>query len=71
MGYILGNPVTDPNIDGNAEVRFYHRVTLIPNELFQAALTSCNGDFVNIDPNNTECERTVAAINQEKSTGIS
>ncbi|RVW80666.1 Serine carboxypeptidase-like 17 [Vitis vinifera] len=35
QGYILGNPVTDSYIDGNAQIKIAHRLTLIPDNLYE------------------------------------
>ncbi|GMY35145.1 Serine carboxypeptidase-like 18 [Fagus crenata] len=61
-GYILGNPVTDSYTDMNARVPYAHRLTLISDQLFKAANTSCNGNFVNINSSNYDCSSDVDAI---------
>lgn len=35
QGYMVGNGVTDEQIDGNALVPFVHGMRLIPDELFE------------------------------------
>ncbi|KAK6945963.1 Peptidase S10, serine carboxypeptidase [Dillenia turbinata] len=59
MGYVLGNPFTDP-IDYNAEVEYAYRVELISDELYTSAKTSCHGWYVN--PRNEECAADLKAI---------
>ncbi|KAL0337748.1 UNVERIFIED_CONTAM: Serine carboxypeptidase-like 18 [Sesamum calycinum] len=54
-GYIVGNAVMDPNIDINEKVPYAHRMGLISDEYFELAKRSCNGEYLNPDPNNTEC----------------
>ncbi|GAV85646.1 LOW QUALITY PROTEIN: Peptidase_S10 domain-containing protein, partial [Cephalotus follicularis] len=57
-GYILGNPKTDDFIDENSLVPFAHRLTLISNQLYQAAKEDCGGD-VNINASNTACVQDI------------
>lgn len=63
-GYMLGNPKTDDYIDPNSKVPFAHRLTLISNELYESAKTSCNGDYVNVGSSNEQCQIALEAINQ-------
>ncbi|CAK9317071.1 unnamed protein product [Citrullus colocynthis] len=57
QGYILGNPITTPRSNKNFEIPFAHNMALISDELFESLKTSCQGEYVNIDPNNVECLR--------------
>ncbi|XP_062159462.1 serine carboxypeptidase-like 13 [Alnus glutinosa] len=63
-GYVLGNPVTDSFTDMNARVPYAHRLTLISDQLYKSAKTSCNGNYVNIDATNYDCTSDVAAISK-------
>ncbi|XP_057788109.1 serine carboxypeptidase-like 13 isoform X3 [Salvia miltiorrhiza] len=54
-GYIIGNPVTDENKDSNEVIPYAHRMALISDEQFKLARTSCDGEYVNPDPNNVKC----------------
>ncbi|KAA0064458.1 serine carboxypeptidase-like 13 [Cucumis melo var. makuwa] len=56
-GYILGNPVTVGTTYQNFAIPFAHRMTLIPDELFESLTSSCKGEYVNIDPSNVDCLR--------------
>lgn len=59
-GYLIGNGVTDPVMDGNALVPFVHGMGLIPEDLYLQTVDACNGSFWNIT---TEpCETKVAEI---------
>ncbi|XAR72982.1 hypothetical protein NMG60_11019815 [Bertholletia excelsa] len=62
QGYLLGNPVTDDFIDNNARIPYVHRVNLISEEYYQNAKQYCNGDYVNIDFNNSLCVSALLAI---------
>ncbi|XP_059636290.1 serine carboxypeptidase-like 18 isoform X2 [Cornus florida] len=62
QGYVLGNPVTDSYIDDNSRIPFAHRLTLISDDLYQSAKTSCNGDYVNVV--NEQCESAIEAIDE-------
>ncbi|KAK9274949.1 hypothetical protein L1049_022206 [Liquidambar formosana] len=64
VGYVLGNPKTDTDIDDNSRYPFAHRLTLIPEELYKAAEESCDGDFVNVDSSNQACEADLQTIEE-------
>lgn len=64
QGYILGNPLTDKRNKMNSRVEYYHMVGLIPKELYQSAGNSCNGDFYDVDPNNTQCLEDLLLIDE-------
>ncbi|KFK38584.1 hypothetical protein AALP_AA3G132700 [Arabis alpina] len=55
QGYVLGNPVTDFDLDNNTRVPFAHGMALISDELYESMKSSCGGIYVNVDPLNTEC----------------
>ncbi|CAA2999083.1 serine carboxypeptidase-like 18 [Olea europaea subsp. europaea] len=55
QGYIIGNGVTDPNIDYNERIPYAHRMALIPDEYFESAKISCDGKYYNPDPKNLQC----------------
>ena len=38
QGYVLGNPVTDPNFEDNFEIPFAHGMALISHELYKVIL---------------------------------
>ncbi|WCJ35570.1 serine carboxypeptidase-like 2 [Euphorbia peplus] len=58
-GYIIGNPVTDINFDGNARMPFVHGMGLISDELFESLKITCGEDYVNIDPSNAKCLKDI------------
>ncbi|KAK9287239.1 hypothetical protein L1049_015652 [Liquidambar formosana] len=61
-GYLLGSPRTDSIIDENSKIVFAHRMALISDELYAFAKNSCNENYVNVDPSNTQCVTALAAI---------
>lgn len=63
-GYVLGNPKTDSFIDDNSRIPFAHRLTLISDELYESAKESCNGDYVNVNENNTQCVSDIQSIDE-------
>ncbi|XP_040996609.1 serine carboxypeptidase-like 10 isoform X1 [Juglans microcarpa x Juglans regia] len=63
-GYMLGSPVTDSFTDSNAKIPLAHRLTLISDQLYESARTSCNGNFVNVDANNYQCSSDIDAIDE-------
>ncbi|XP_037493466.1 serine carboxypeptidase-like 2 isoform X3 [Jatropha curcas] len=63
-GYILGNPITDPNFDTNSKVSYAHGMGLISDELYESLKRSCRGNYVDIEPSNTECLRNMQGFNK-------
>ncbi|KAL5193485.1 Serine carboxypeptidase-like 17 [Glycine soja] len=55
QGLVLASPRLDSFMDNNTKVEFAHQRTLISNELYESIKSNCNGDYVNLDPNNTKC----------------
>ncbi|GAB2268093.1 hypothetical protein Dimus_003071 [Dionaea muscipula] len=62
VGYVLGNPATDDFIDANARVPLAHRLSLVSDGLYQNASQYCDGDYVNLDFNNSLCITSMQAI---------
>ncbi|XP_028075985.1 serine carboxypeptidase-like 17 isoform X1 [Camellia sinensis] len=62
-GYLLGNPSTTPN-DRNYAIPFAHGMGLISDELYESLQRSCQGEYLNIDPNNTWCLQDHQAYSQ-------
>ncbi|KAG7576932.1 Peptidase S10 serine carboxypeptidase [Arabidopsis thaliana x Arabidopsis arenosa] len=59
QGYLLGNPVTDFNLDHNSRIPFAHDMALISDEHYESLKRSCQGDYCNVDPLNTKCLKFV------------
>ncbi|KAL0334948.1 UNVERIFIED_CONTAM: Serine carboxypeptidase-like 18 [Sesamum radiatum] len=64
QGYIVGNAVTDANKGSNEKVPFAHGMGLVPDEYFELAKSSCNGEYVNSDPNNKQCLYALQLVNE-------
>ncbi|RVW80665.1 Serine carboxypeptidase-like 18 [Vitis vinifera] len=64
QGYVLGNPLTDTDNDVNSRIPFAHRLTLISDELYESAKTSCNGDYVTVNASNEQCVADMEAISK-------
>ncbi|KAL8491136.1 hypothetical protein ACS0TY_022969 [Phlomoides rotata] len=64
QGYLIGNPTTDTEIDGNAKIPYAHGMALISTEYYELAKRSCHGHYVNPDPNNVQCLHALALINE-------
>ncbi|XXG48837.1 hypothetical protein AAC387_Pa02g3173 [Persea americana] len=61
-GYFEGNPVTDPEFDGNAFVPYIHGMGIISDELFESAKKNCKGNYIN--PSNEECGNDLQEVNK-------
>ncbi|KZV17786.1 hypothetical protein F511_01595 [Dorcoceras hygrometricum] len=63
-GYLIGNPTADANIDSNEKIPYAHRMALISDEYFELAKSSCNGKYINPDPNNVQCRNALELCNE-------
>ncbi|PRQ37046.1 putative peptidase S10, serine carboxypeptidase, alpha/Beta hydrolase [Rosa chinensis] len=54
-GYVIGNPVTDTAVDGNAQIPIAHRLSLISDQLYKSLKTSCHGEYVTVNSSNHAC----------------
>ncbi|CAL4918846.1 unnamed protein product [Urochloa decumbens] len=59
-GYLVGNPLTGDKIDDNSRIPYSHSFGIISDQLYEAAVTNCNGDYVN--PRNKACTDVVKTI---------
>ncbi|XP_059445668.1 serine carboxypeptidase-like 18 [Corylus avellana] len=62
LGYILGNPVTDQHGDENSRIKYFHRLTLISDELYESVKESCKGEYVYPDLTNSTCLDDIGLI---------
>uniref|UniRef100_A0A0D3FNM7 carboxypeptidase D n=1 Tax=Oryza barthii TaxID=65489 RepID=A0A0D3FNM7_9ORYZ len=59
-GYIVGNPITGSKIDDNFKIPYSHGVGIISDQLYEAAVANCNGDYVTTT--NELCAKALNAI---------
>ncbi|VVB14781.1 unnamed protein product [Arabis nemorensis] len=59
QGYVLGNPVTDIEVEYNDRVPFVRGMALISDELYEPLKRTCRGNIGNVDPRNIECLKFV------------
>ncbi|KAK2393844.1 serine carboxypeptidase [Trifolium repens] len=66
QGYLLGNPLTTDK-DENYAIPFAHGMGLISDELYDSLQKNCNGDYINVDPENVLCSRDISSYNEATS----
>ncbi|XP_052147202.1 serine carboxypeptidase-like 13 isoform X2 [Oryza glaberrima] len=59
-GYMVGSPLTDPKYDRNSIIPYAHGVGIISDQLYEAAVANCKGDYFN--PTNEICANVLNAI---------
>ncbi|KAL2477384.1 Serine carboxypeptidase-like 7 [Forsythia ovata] len=64
QGYIIGNGLSDQNIDYNERIPYAHRMALISDEYFESAKISCKGKYYNPDPKNLQCLSALRPIQE-------
>ncbi|KAG7571830.1 Alpha/Beta hydrolase fold [Arabidopsis suecica] len=57
QGYMLGNPVTYMDFEQNFRIPYAYGMGLISDEIYEPMKRSCNGNYYNVDPSNTNCLR--------------
>ncbi|KAK9286558.1 hypothetical protein L1049_014957 [Liquidambar formosana] len=61
-GYSIGCPHTYTTLESNTKITFAHRMALVSDGLYWSAKRSCNGSYVDVDANNTQCVEDLEAI---------
>ncbi|KAJ9705323.1 hypothetical protein PVL29_003387 [Vitis rotundifolia] len=61
-GYLIGCPHTDTTLEKNSRIPYAHRMALISDSLYEAAKTSCNGRYVDVEPSNAKCVEAIESI---------
>eukprot|EP00258_Populus_trichocarpa_P042621 XP_024458640.1 serine carboxypeptidase-like 18 isoform X1 [Populus trichocarpa] len=63
-GYVLGNPLTDHEIDTNSIVPFALLKALISDKLYESFMKNCKGEYLNPDQSNASCMEDILAIKE-------
>ncbi|CAK9154928.1 unnamed protein product [Ilex paraguariensis] len=63
-GYMLGNPLTDKNRDVNSRIKYAHHVALLSDDLYKSTKANCNGEYIDVDPNNGLCSSNMQLVNK-------
>ncbi|KAF9621135.1 hypothetical protein IFM89_016629 [Coptis chinensis] len=63
-GYLLGNPVTDPNLEANSKIPYAYDVGFLSDELFESVKRNCAGHYVNVNPSNAQCNKDLQAVSE-------
>ncbi|KAF3435574.1 hypothetical protein FNV43_RR22663 [Rhamnella rubrinervis] len=63
-GYILGNPVTTDKKDLNYRIEYAHRLTLLSDRIYQWTKRNCNGDYIDVDPDNQLCLNDLKVVDE-------
>ncbi|EOA27135.1 hypothetical protein CARUB_v10023234mg [Capsella rubella] len=64
QGYVLGNPITDVEMELNYRIPFAHGMSLISDELYESLKRFCKGNYFYVDPSNTKCLELVEEFNK-------
>ncbi|XP_073045603.1 serine carboxypeptidase-like 13 [Primulina eburnea] len=59
QGYFIGNPKADEALDVNEKFPYAHRMSLISDEYFELAKSSCNGNYSDQDTSSAECRYAI------------
>ncbi|KAF7052504.1 hypothetical protein CFC21_060591 [Triticum aestivum] len=60
QGYLIGNPITDPKFDNNFQVQGAHGFGIISDQIYEAAMKNCKGNYVN--PANQLCAEVLETV---------
>ncbi|KAF8092011.1 hypothetical protein N665_0428s0021 [Sinapis alba] len=64
QGYILGNPITEFELEKNSNIPYAHGMALISDELYESLKRICKGNYGNVDSRNTECLKHIQIYNK-------
>ncbi|KAK1434642.1 hypothetical protein QVD17_00391 [Tagetes erecta] len=68
QGYILNSPLTNKFVDFNSRFEYAHRMALISDDVYQLAKDSCHGKYVDINPNNSICSKSLQTYQESDDT---
>ncbi|WOH14020.1 hypothetical protein DCAR_0933536 [Daucus carota subsp. sativus] len=63
-GYMIGNPLTDRNIDFNSRIPYANRMALLSDELFESAKENCQGNYISVNPSNGLCAKNLKEVEE-------
>ncbi|XP_074329642.1 serine carboxypeptidase-like 17 isoform X1 [Apium graveolens] len=63
-GYMIGNPLTDRNIDFNSRIPYANRMALLSDQLYESAKENCQGNYITADPSNRLCARDLHEVDK-------
>ncbi|KAD5317108.1 hypothetical protein E3N88_17054 [Mikania micrantha] len=63
-GCICVSPLTDKFNDFNSRLEFAHRLALISDDIYESAKKTCNGNYINSNPNNIECSNDLQRMDE-------
>ncbi|XP_074371062.1 serine carboxypeptidase-like 13 isoform X2 [Apium graveolens] len=63
-GYILGNPLTDRNVDFNIRIPYAHQMALLSDDLYESTKGNCNGEYINVHPSNKLCQSDLQKVDE-------
>ncbi|KAL8156083.1 hypothetical protein AgCh_001242 [Apium graveolens] len=61
-GYMIGNPLTDRNIDFNSRIPYANRMALLSGPLYESIKGNCLDDYMN--PENALCARDLTGVDE-------
>ncbi|KAL8246228.1 hypothetical protein R6Q59_007444 [Mikania micrantha] len=66
--YILCSPLTNKFMDFNSRLEYAHRMALISDNIYQSAINTCNGNYVDTMRANSACKESL--LGYEKCTSL-
>ncbi|KAI7742984.1 hypothetical protein M8C21_022140 [Ambrosia artemisiifolia] len=70
-GYILMSPLTNKFTDFNSRLEYAHRMALISEDIYQSALSSCHGNYVDLNSANSVCLNSLQSYEESDISKIS
>ncbi|KAD7477712.1 hypothetical protein E3N88_00848 [Mikania micrantha] len=70
--YILCSPLTNKFMDFNSRLEYAHRMALISDNIYQSAINTCNGNYVDTMRANSACKESLLGYEKVRTinTGI-
>lgn len=64
QGYLLGNPLTDYEIDMNSKIKFAYQHALLSKNIYESFMRNCKGEYEYPDPKNALCMEDIIIIDE-------